>query len=262
MVDSRSPRRISTVGAIFWGAAVIGYAQTPLEFEAASVKAAPAGERGGPMRGGPGTPDPGRFTQQSTLRVLAATAYGVQGDQVTGPDWINSSLYSVDVRVPEGATRDQFRLMYQKLLAERFQMKAHHQAQPAEGYDLVIGKGGFKLKEIPPAPNSAPNWSGHFGPDGAVLTYERIPFSLFVNDLNSRIRPAAGLGGPIVRVTDKTGITGNYSFTLRYSPSGSDAPDNDIFGAIGSELGLKLVPVKITVDTIIIDHAERTPTEN
>lgn len=233
-------------------------------FDAASVKTVPSGGRGGPITGGPGTPDPGRFSQQSTLRVLIAVAYGVQSDQVTGPDWINSSLYSVEARVPEGATREQFNQMYQKLLSERFRLEIHRETKQVEGYDLVVAKSGFKLKELPSDSNAPvrPRSGGSFGPDGAVLTYERVPFSFFTRDLNMRIAQAHGAGPTIVRVTDKTGITGLYSFTLRYTHPGDDASGDDLFAAIESQLGLKLVPAKATVEMIVIDHAEKIPTEN
>ncbi|HKE28033.1 MAG TPA: TIGR03435 family protein [Bryobacteraceae bacterium] len=61
---------------------------------------------------------------------------------------------------------------------------------------------------------------------------------------------------------DKTGITGLYSFTLRYTRPGDDAPGDELMGAIESQLGLKLAPAKATVEMIVVDRAEKTPTEN
>ena len=163
------------------------------------MKTVPSGGRGGPVRGGPGTSDPVHFSHQSSLRVLIAVAYGVPSDQVEGPDWINSSLYSIEALVPESATKEQFNLMYQKLLMERFKMALHRETKEVEGYDLVIGKSGFKLKELPPDsnPSARPRTGGSFGPEGAVLTYQQVPFSFFVSDLNLRIRQANRGGGPL-----------------------------------------------------------------
>src|SRR5262249_58553285 len=64
-----------------------------LQFEVASVR--PSGPvpprtplRGGPPRGGPGTNDPERLTYERTLfQKLLLDAYGVQRDQIKGPDW-------------------------------------------------------------------------------------------------------------------------------------------------------------------------------
>jgi uncharacterized protein (TIGR03435 family) len=100
-------------------------------------------------------------------------------------------------------------------------------------------------------------------------------------------------------VKDETGLKAKYDFTLTYAPEGmtgpmgppgpgggvmvpapppsappagsggapagnqSDAePLPDIYAAIQAQLGLKLEPKKGPVEQIVIDHAEKTPTEN
>jgi uncharacterized protein (TIGR03435 family) len=72
-------------------------------------------------------------------------------------------------------------------------------------------------------------------------------------------------------VIDRTGLTGEYDFTVRWVPdegqpnSGSDAPPPDssgpsIFAAI-QELGLKLKAIKGPVEVLVVDHLEK-PSEN
>jgi len=64
-------------------------------------------------------------------------------------------------------------------------------------------------------------------------------------------------------VLDKTGLTGAYEFTLRYTPDnapqppsgGADAPS--LSTALQEQLGLKLEPGKGPVEIIVIDHVER-----
>ena len=56
---------------------------------------------------------------------------------------------------------------------------------------------------------------------------------------------------------DKTGLTGNYDFTLEFDHNNRDA----IYAAVQEQLGLQLVPAKAPVEIIVIDHAER-PSEN
>jgi uncharacterized protein (TIGR03435 family) len=80
-------------------------------------------------------------------------------------------------------------------------------------------------------------------------------------------------------VLDKTGLTGRYDLTLKWTPdqnqgmmpggprpSGEDAPPADatgpsLFTAIQEQLGLKLESEKAPLDVLVVQHVER-PTEN
>jgi uncharacterized protein (TIGR03435 family) len=70
-------------------------------------------------------------------------------------------------------------------------------------------------------------------------------------------------------VTDATGLTAKYDFTVTYTEGTSPAspPDGaeplpDIFSALQAQLGLKLEPKKIPVEVFVVDHMEKTPTGN
>lgn len=111
-------------------------ADSNVTFDAASVKPAGPfvpGEMGG-MRGGPGTGDPGRITiPRATLSDLLARAYDVWLDQISGPAWLNdrsADAYRIDATLPPNTTTEQFRLMLQNLLAERFHLRLHHETIP------------------------------------------------------------------------------------------------------------------------------------
>jgi uncharacterized protein (TIGR03435 family) len=97
---------------------------------------------------------------------------------------------------------------------------------------------------------------------------------------------AAMLTGMLDRpVVDKTGIEGTYEITLEWTPDEREAnsiigmklarataegaiPPSDPTGGaslstvLRDELGLKLDPKKSPVDMLVIDKAERVPTEN
>jgi uncharacterized protein (TIGR03435 family) len=109
----------------------------------------------------------------------------------------------------------------------------------------------------------------------------------------SRITETLGnqLGKPVV---DQTGLTGNFEFSLFFEPDMSNmrmvgvppppgaagfsapgggagagpAPEGNLdtapplLSAIQDQLGLKLEPKKAPADLIVIDHMEKTPTEN
>jgi uncharacterized protein (TIGR03435 family) len=73
------------------------------------------------------------------------------------------------------------------------------------------------------------------------------------------------------KLTDKTGLTGKYRFTLTFAfsqgagpapgggPTDAAAPDDapSIFTALEEQLGLKLQRGTGTVDVVVVDHVER-----
>lgn len=127
-------------------------AQQPV-FDAASVKVAPPATMGGDYRerGGPGTADPGQITYPlTTLFDLITKAYGVGDDQISAPAWVGTAHYSVVAKIPPNTSRDEFRLMLQNLLADRFHLTYHHDTKEVAGYDLVVASGGPKMKLAPP----------------------------------------------------------------------------------------------------------------
>jgi uncharacterized protein (TIGR03435 family) len=78
--------------------------------------------------------------------------------------------------------------------------------------------------------------------------------------------PIAALAGrPVI---DKSGLTEKYSIFVYYAPpappSGPppefEAPD--FFTAIQQQLGFKRESGKDNVEVVVVDHMERTPTEN
>jgi len=128
------------------------------QFEVASVKpAAPQAGRGmmRGMRGGPGTPDPTRITYtNATLTMLLTMAYNVKRYQITAPAWFDSEGYDITAKIPEGTPMAQFRVMLQNLLAERFKVVLHKESKELPSYNLVVAKGGPKLKESVIDPNA------------------------------------------------------------------------------------------------------------
>jgi uncharacterized protein (TIGR03435 family) len=230
------------------------------KFEVASVKPFGAGGHGG---------RPSLDTEQFSwpgvaLSNLIAQAYAVNSDLVTGPDWLGTEMYSVEGKIPAGAAEEEFGTMLQDLLTERFRLTLHHETRVIDGYDLVVARGGPKLKASAAADKGG---RGQFGPDDATLTYNKATVSFFATMLMMRIRAGDLSENPgerpaLVRVVDKTGLTGIYDIQLHYSLHGGDSPGEDIFGAVESQLGLNLKPTRVSVDMVVVDHAEKTPTGN
>jgi uncharacterized protein (TIGR03435 family) len=78
---------------------------------------------------------------------LLLTAYNVRSYQISGPDWLAGERFDIYATVPAGATKEQLSLMLQHLLEERFRLAVHHETRPMTVYDLIVAKGGPKMRE-------------------------------------------------------------------------------------------------------------------
>jgi uncharacterized protein (TIGR03435 family) len=212
-----------------------------------------------------------------SLRSMLESAYGLKtDDQLTGlPGWAETAAFDVEAKAdPETATaidklpkeeRNKVQLqMLQAMLADRFQLKVHHETKVLSLYSLVIAKGGLKMKEADPKDTYA---NGIKGPDGAShggmfsvsngkMTGQGVGISNLVMNLSRMVQR---------QVDDKTGLTGKYDFTLSFTPEGMPAESKEatgvdtapsIFTALQEELGLRLEATKGPVDTIVVDHVE------
>jgi uncharacterized protein (TIGR03435 family) len=123
-------------------------------FEVASIKPSPPPDGRGMRVGCPS--DPGRITCTNiTVSNLISMAYGLSRHEfegIGGGNGPSADRYEVAVRVPDGATKEQIKLMWQALLAERFKLKVHREPKEMLGYDLVVAKGGPKMQEVAETP--------------------------------------------------------------------------------------------------------------
>jgi uncharacterized protein (TIGR03435 family) len=220
-------------------------AEARLEFEVASVKPAvmPNGGaiRFGP-RGGPGNGDPGRVTYTlSTIRDLMVAAYSVKRYQVSGgPNWLDSERFDIAAKVPEGATKEQVKVMLQNLLADRFKLTIHRETKEVPIYALIVGAKGPKLKDstvteeaatppaLPPGPVRMPLKIGPDGcPEAPPLIGGRAGNFMMITP-NGECMISNGQGTDALAsqlsnrferpVIDETGLKGKYDLKLRYDP--------------------------------------------
>jgi uncharacterized protein (TIGR03435 family) len=234
--------------------------QSPTEFEVASVRPNMLDDRVVSINVGPG----GRFTAKGyTLVLLMQRAYGVMGWNVTGgPDWIRSARFDVTAKasVSGNLTEHQLQPMLQRLLAERFKLKIHHAPERIPGYALVVARGGPKIKAAVDPPLGGEERRDEFRMDFKRLNGPAI-------SMPTLARFVAGKLGLVA--VDETGLKGLYDVKAewKFDPgeSASPTPGEDprepwrfaVFNALQDQLGLKLVPKKITIETIVVDHAEK-----
>jgi len=275
------------------GAAIAQPAGAISQFEVASVRPDGPVFRPGPgsSQGGPGTADPVRITYNfATLKMLVMQAYSMQDFQVFGPDWIESERYTITAKLPPGSTKEHVRTMLQNLIEERFKLKIHHETKILPVYELTVGKSGSKmrvspddakplttadyaeLKYVDGIPQYPPGRIGSQTAAGVgivMMSAAHQPISSLVSFLQSRLRVSSDDRKPVI---DKTGLTGNYDFALKFTPpmallsaspnNGPRDPSLDVFAAVQQYLGLKLEEKKNPLDTMVIDHAEKVPEEN
>ena len=220
---------------------------------------------------------------QYIIFAYKLTQYQYRSIQEQLPSWANNNRYDIEARAAGNPTKDQYRLMMQSLLADRFKLTAHFQTKQAPAFAVVIdrpGKLGPQLRlhnadapcgvddsaSAKTLPGGFPLRCGIFLPMKAS-TEGRVRFGasdasmVFVADWLMR---GTGADMPVV---DKTGL-GHVDFVIEYSP---DAPANpkftpDLNGptfrqALKDQLGLKLVSTTAAVDSFVIDHIEE-PTPN
>jgi uncharacterized protein (TIGR03435 family) len=196
-----------------------------------------------------------RFTiRNESITSLIMFAYSMHPRQIVdAPSWVGNAPYDIEGTTDtEGEPNQrQQQEMIQKLLADRFGLKFHHEKRELSVYAIQIAKGGPKLT---PAANPDAEPDQEASSHGTEVTVTITSGSMADFILGMQFF----LDRPLV---DQTGLTGRYDFKLRYTYDESRAPDPDAppgkFTAIQEQLGLKLDAVKATTDVFVIDHVEQ-----
>jgi len=255
-------------------------------FEVASVRPAilhPGDPPGRDCTGGPGTSDPAYLKCScSPLAAVVARAYNINFTDLRGPDWAFWTLncYDITAKVPIGTSKEQFQLMLQNLLGDRFQLVAHHETQILPAYALSLGKAGPKFRAHPTTPPSDasspdPRNSGSLPTGGQRGSLLWVGTNLRLTANDSDMKSVARLLMQVVQapVVDETGLDGRYDFVLNFAApefmtgGQSNSKKNEeelpqILTALQEELGLKLTMKKVPRELLVVDRANKVPTEN
>jgi bla regulator protein blaR1 len=179
------------------------------------------------------TPDTKFSASGATVKMLIGIAYNVRNSQIEGgPSWINSDHFEIEAKSDSELDEQIKKLnhddamivkeqMLQQLLADRFNLKVHHDTKQLPTYTLVVAKNGPKLEEVKNEPAPPAEGSGPGGPVPArgvrmmmgggeqQLDFQDAPMLLLVRVLSDQ------LGRVVI---DKTGLTGKYNFKLHWTP--------------------------------------------
>jgi uncharacterized protein (TIGR03435 family) len=246
------------------------FSQQP-KFELADVHASPtargfAQNFGGVLRGG-------RYiNRDATMLNLIEAAYGVKEDNIAGgPGWLNSDLFDVVAKVPDGTTPAAANLMLQLLLAERFGLVIHNDTRPVPRYVLTVGKGGSKLKPAGGSENSGcqPQQQGGGGGnpnDPASAPNIKVAcHNLTAAAIADNLHQMAG-GYFDHDVVDSTKLEGVWDFDLEWTARGALAAKGSasisVFDAVEKQLGLKVDLQNIPMPSLAIEKVNRKPAAN
>jgi uncharacterized protein (TIGR03435 family) len=249
------------------------WAQTDAKptFEAASIKMVR-------VTGGSGhsdeNSDPILLRASMTLKSYVMSAYNVKQYQVTGgPNWVDDSTYEIVAKLEQAdvpkqpanltpreranSEEDRLHTALQGLLADRFQLKIHHESKEMPAYALTVVKSGFKLKEASESTGCGTRSRGNGTSINFTATCVEMPkFASYLARVTKQ------------PVSDETHLKGSYSFSLEYVPddlkatASTDQPAlPSLFTVLQQKLGLRLEQKKVPVDIIVVDSAER-PSEN
>jgi uncharacterized protein (TIGR03435 family) len=244
--------------------------------------------------------DPVLVVPRGRCRANGVTAQSIIGFAFTipeanvsgGPSWVylsgrigfdpgtftlherESFLIEAVAENPATASVEELRGMLQIMLRDRFGLKFHRETRQAQGYALVVGRDGPKIKEV-------------FGPyesPRAILDEEvrrSIRGTSKLTDLVDLLLPAA-----YGRLVDRTGLTGLYHYEFlaplppppapqppsrggppNRIPEGTGglqpttSPISELSAALDAQLGLRLQASSVAIEMLVIDAVEK-PTEN
>jgi uncharacterized protein (TIGR03435 family) len=282
-----------------FGLACYAFAQGPA-FEVASVKRSepitPEMVQSGRLRIGVSIDARNVRLSQMSLFDLTKLAYQVKTHQVSGPPWTTTERYDIQAKLPEGGTRGQVPAMLQTLLAERFQMKVHRETREFTVLALVEAKGGHKLK--PSAPDATPTLESpqirggiSVGPGGTQIRSgaggdSRVtPGPRGGEHVETKKMSMTSLADFLNRYTehpvvDMTGVAGlfdaefdvsgeelraaarSHGAVIRTPEGEASEPSGPTLKSSLEKLGLRLETRKAPAEVIVVDSAEKVPTEN
>jgi uncharacterized protein (TIGR03435 family) len=253
------------LGVVHAGAQVAGQSDAQPAFEVASVKLAVWGS-------GPATSDPGMLVLRYwSISMLLMRAYGLQRQRIIAPDWLDSVALDIYAKMPKDSSKEQIPRMLQTLLAERMKLAVHRESRTLPVYELVIGKDGPKMKEVPRSKFIDQILVNNVGP-GPRFLRAHLTMPRLADLLSQRLDRC---------VLDSTGLQAIYDVDLSWAPDQAGAlPDAgepgaapspvppvvatgpDLFAAIQRSLGLKLEARRMPVEVLVVDHVERVPAAN
>jgi uncharacterized protein (TIGR03435 family) len=281
------------VAAALAAVPVVVAAQIPPRFEVSSIK--PSADQSQSEAGAIGVHISGsqaRITYMS-IKDYIMTAYGVRAAQVSGPDWMAQQRFDIAAKLPDGSSATQVNEMLQSLLADRFELKIHHEMREFPVY-VLVKKNAFALTPVADAgaaSSTTRNVVAGGGANGVVVDLgEGASFQLANNQMVATNVSMVNVANVLTRfvdrpVLDETGLPGAYNFVLNLTPDeynltllrtavnagvvlppqalrGLDTAPGNVLGPSMEKIGLSLDSRRAPLDVIVVDSVRKTPTDD
>ena len=189
----------------------------------------------------------GRYElRNASMADLIQTAWDVDADSVVGgPDWLDSKRFDVMATAPADSGPEALRTMLRELLADRFQLAVHQGMKDFPAYAMTVGR-KLQIKQA----SETPEDSGCRARQNQTLA-ELVLIDCHAITMAAFAKTIPGMLGASgylfdYRVVDRTGLSGVWDFTIRWSPrtpffpSAPGSGKLTIFDAFEKELGLNL----------------------
>jgi uncharacterized protein (TIGR03435 family) len=191
-----------------------------------------------------------------TPKSILIEAYGVKGNNIFGPAWIDAERLEIIAKIspettklPDAERSKKIHAMMQALLADRFKLQVHRETRERQVYALVPAKSGVKLIRTG---SPSESWVRTAGGHGSV-TAKQMPMGQLLSILGGVLHS---------EVLDDSGIDGVFDIKLDWAPDGAAASDKpSLFTVLQEQAGLRLEARKAPRGVIVVDRAER-PSEN
>lgn len=240
------PMRAVIVAMLFGVVSATAQTTTPA-FEVASIKLnhSSSGNSSTNMSGGT------VVIENQSLKQLIEKAFDVRDFSLSGPGWLETVYFDIVAKPPAGTPPNQVLLMLQRLLEERLNVRVHGEKKTVAGYALILAN---KNPTLEPA-DVTPGESIRAG-DGQIDA-KAISMITLADMLSRRLEQP---------VQDMTQLPANYRLKLRWTADEAAAKGLDepppLFTALQEQLGLKLLAQKVTIQVLVVDHADKVPSDN
>jgi uncharacterized protein (TIGR03435 family) len=227
-------------------------------------------------------------TNYSLLEYIVF-AYKLTNDQTGSisaqfPKWANTERFDIQAHASGDPSKDQYRLMMQTLLADRFKLAVHYETKEVKELALVLDKPGKLgpqlyshrddvscVTSMVPQTGAVPKIAGGFPEACGTVVAEpltrighvrvsgrAVTMGTFATSISARSE--IGISQPVV---DETKLMGTFDFILEFAPDvpagvgfQGDPNGPTFLEGLKDQLGLKLESTTGPVDVLVIEHIE------